>query len=218
VHDTGIGIEAGDQKAIFSEFRRLESGMKHAAGLGLGLSIVDRIAKVLNHKVRMRSFPNRGTLFSVEIPVTAPALVGSGEPRSAAKHPGQKLEGLSVLSIDNDYSILEGMTLLLSQWGCDVHTAPDSETACATIAQSGRTPDIVLADYHLARETGIDAIHEIWTRFGNDIPCVLVTADRRPSLRTQAEREGIAILNKPVRPAGLRAVLSSGRVKRQAAE
>ncbi|MGI9399799.1 MAG: hybrid sensor histidine kinase/response regulator, partial [Rhizobiaceae bacterium] len=218
VIDTGIGIEEDEKEIAFSEFRRLERGIKHASGLGLGLSIVERIARLLGHEVEIHSTPDQGTRISVIVERAQPVAVASIETRMTAKHPGQKLEGLTVLSIDNDPSILDGMRLLLSQWGCEVHTAADSQEACDTIVQSGRIPEIVLADYHLSHQTGIEAIHEIWTKFGSEIPAVLVTADRTPSLRARAEREGIAVLNKPVRPASLRAILSASKIKRDAAE
>ncbi|MEM7463638.1 MAG: ATP-binding protein [Pseudomonadota bacterium] len=218
VIDTGIGIDEADRHKIFTEFGRLESGIKHASGLGLGLSIVERIATLLGHEVQIHSSPNRGTRITVTVKRTHALAVESIETKMAAKHPSQRLAGLAVLSIDNDPTILDGMRLLLTQWGCEVYTAADSAEACEAIVNSGRMPDIILADFHLSQETGIEAIHTLWTRFGNEIPAVLVTADRTPSMRARAEREGISVLNKPVRPASLRAILSASKVKRDAAE
>jgi Na+/proline symporter/signal transduction histidine kinase len=234
VHDTGIGIDESDRAHIFTEFHRLKSGSKYAPGLGLGLSIVDRIARVLDHPVTLNSVAGKGTCFSMSVPLTKvrpQATPDSGDERI---NPGQNLDGLVVLSIDNEIDILEGMNALLSQWGCRVHTATDSQTAIEALSAISRRPDILLADYHLEAETGIEAIERVraWLRTNDrevmrsrgrpaeqpPFPCVLVTADRSPALRSLAEQKDVAVLNKPVRPAALRAVLSRGNVRRRAVE
>lgn len=215
VHDTGIGIGEADRPKIFGEFKRLESGIKHASGLGLGLSIVDRIARVLDHTVELRSEPGRGTSFTVRVPRVAAGLMTAERVHEAGLASGQQLEGSSALCIDNDASILDGMAALLSHWGCQVHVASDTATALAVL---DGPPDFVLADYHLEQETGIDAIHAIWKRHGGDVPCILVTADRSASVKASAEQEGIIVLNKPIRPAVLRAALTATRTRRAAAE
>ena len=124
VVDTGIGIPSAKFRTVFKEFARLDEGVRAATGLGLGLSIVDRIARVLNHPVHLNSRPGRGTDFRVEIPREArPALAPATEARAVSSVPGFRLDGLTVLCIDNETSILEGMNLLLGGWGCDVRTA-----------------------------------------------------------------------------------------------
>lgn len=218
VLDTGIGIAEADHRSIFTEFRRLQGGAKQAPGLGLGLSIVERIAQVLGHKVSLKSVPGKGTRFIVTVPATAEQPETLAKVQESSRAAGQRLEGLMVLCIDNDASILQGMAGLLGQWGCVVHTAPDTDGALAAISAIGTKPDIVLADYHLESGTGIEAISAIRSRHGEMIPCVLVTADRSPSVKAEADRMGVAILNKPVRPAGLRSVLSLGQSRREAAE
>lgn len=217
VHDTGIGIDQENHKAIFTEFRRLESGSRHAGGLGLGLSIVDRISKVLDHRVWLHSVSEKGTSFYIEAPKVAARTTAEGGNRDRAALPYHRLEGTLVLCIDNDPNILAGMHALLTQWSCDVHTAQDTESAMKQISRIGKAPDVVLADYHLESETGIDAIQTIRKALGTDISFALITADRTPSLRSAAEAQGITLLNKPVRPAALRAVLTAGNA-RQAAE
>ena len=131
-------------------------------------------------------------------------------PAVGARFAGQRLEGMVVLCIDNEHAILEGMAALLGEWGCEVETALDKDGALAAIAALGRNPDIVLADYHLESGTGIEAIEAIRARHGN-IPCVLVTADRSTAVKAAADAQGIAMLHKPVRPAGLRLCFRSGR-------
>jgi signal transduction histidine kinase/CheY-like chemotaxis protein len=217
VLDTGIGIAEADQRSIFTEFRRLHSGAKQAPGLGLGLSIVERISQVLGHSVSLRSTPGRGTRFCIDVPRVAKQAEPVARPAQGAKFAGQRLEGMVVLCIDNDITILEGMAALLGQWGCEVKTALDKDGALAAIAALGRSPDIVLADYHLEPGTGIEAIEAIRAGHGN-IACVLVTADRSAAVKAAADQQGIAMLHKPVRPAGLRSVLSLGQARRDAAE
>lgn len=217
VIDTGIGIEEKDIGEIFTEFHRLKDGEKHAFGLGLGLSIVERISKLLGHKVELESLPGAGTRFAVCVPVAA-ARSDTVRQVPANRGGGQKLEGLSVLCIDNEPSILEGMAGLLTQWGCSAHTALSSEQAIDVVRQMPSVPDMVLADYHLQDETGIEAVRKLRATFGEELACVLVTADRTPAVRSLAEEEDMPVLHKPVRPAALRAMLSSGKVRRVAAE
>jgi Na+/proline symporter/signal transduction histidine kinase/ActR/RegA family two-component response regulator len=207
VYDTGIGIPQSKFKAVFKEFSRLDEGARTSAGLGLGLSIVDRIGRVLNHPVELQSTIGKGTVFRVRVPIdrsaTAPQPAGM---TVAAPSQILKLERLSVLCIDNEQSILDGMRLLLSGWGCVVETATGTEQVQALIA-SGKVFSVVIADYHLDKGTGIEAIASIRAKLG-PLPAILITADRTAEVRAQAEREGISLLNKPIRPAALRAALS----------
>lgn len=218
VHDTGIGIARSDRESVFTEFRRLQGGARHAPGLGLGLSIVERISKLLGHEVRLVSSPGKGTCFSLDVPRAERQETPASEPGAASAASRASLDGTSVLCIDNDPSILEGMAGLLGQWGCRVHTALDTNGALQAIDAMAHGPDIVLADYHLETETGIAAIAKIRNAIDADTPCVLITADRTRSLRAEAEELGITVLHKPVRPAALRSVLSLGTARRDAAE
>lgn len=218
VLDTGIGIAEDDWPEIFVEFKRLKAGEKQAYGLGLGLSIVERISKVLGHQVEMRSHAGEGARFSVTVPRAAAQSTAKAADADRRPTGLQKLEGLKVLCIDNDTTILEGMSALLTQWGCEVHVAESMDAALEAVGKMERLPDMILADYHLQDETGIDAVRAINEAHGAKIPSVLVTADRTASVKSLAESDGMTVLNKPVRPAALRAVLSSGRTKREAAE
>jgi Na+/proline symporter/signal transduction histidine kinase/CheY-like chemotaxis protein len=217
VADTGIGMEKSDLERIFSEFLRLDSGKKHAQGLGLGLSIVQRIASVLDHSVAVVSQPGRGTRFAVALP-RGQRRPGRNPARVDAAAGAARFDRRLVLCVDNQPAILDGMVRLLSQWGCTVRTAIDGKSALAVLRKARRAPDVILADYHLDRETGIDVVRSIRDRYGAAIPAVLVTADRSPMLRAEAENRRVAVLNKPVKPAALRAVLASLQPAREAAE
>ena len=216
VLDSGIGIPTSKFRTVFKEFARLDEGAKTASGLGLGLSIVDRISRVLNHAVDLQSKPGAGTRFRVTMPIdrttgavktAATASVGTAEP----------LHGLRVLCIDNEAQIVEGMKLLLEGWGCTVTTALSLAAWQADPTNLAQHPDAIIADYHLDKATGIDAIRAIRDHFAIAIPALLVTADRSPEVRAAAERDSVALQNKPVRPASMRAWLTQLSVSMKAA-
>ncbi|MGE3158027.1 MAG: NahK/ErcS family hybrid sensor histidine kinase/response regulator, partial [Xanthobacteraceae bacterium] len=216
VYDTGLGIPHGKKSAIFKEFHRLNDGAKVARGLGLGLSIVERIARVLEHKITVTSILGRGSSFAVDVPV-APALPSSRQPRIVRDADRVQLSGIVVLCIDNDLAILDGMETLLGGWGCRVLKAADMASAAAAIVEAKASPDGLLVDYHLDQGNGIEAIVELRRRFGPDLTAILITADRSPRVREEARAHGVQVLNKPVRPAALRALLTQWRVQRVAA-
>ena len=216
VHDTGLGIPQSKQRVIFEEFHRLDNGAKVARGLGLGLSIVDRIARVLDHRIDLRSSVGRGSRFSVSVPVAPPMASSPEAPKQARVDPSQ-LAGVTVLCIDNEPKILDGMETLLGGWGCRVFKAADLDGAIRALDEADVVPHGLLVDYHLDEGTGIEAITELRRGFGSDLPAILITADRTPEVREEARVRDIQLLNKPVRPAALRALLAQWRVQRSAA-
>jgi Na+/proline symporter/signal transduction histidine kinase len=216
VYDTGLGIPASKKRAIFQEFHRLDRGAKVARGLGLGLSIVERIARVLDHKIAVTSAVGRGSHFSVEVPLAA-ATPASQHHRVAREIDRVPLSGITVLCIDNDLAILDGMETLLDGWGCRVLKAPDLKAAIAVVAAARASPDGLLVDYHLDDGNGIAAIAELRRRFGADLTAILITADRSPHVREEARASGVQLLNKPIKPAALRALLTQWRMQRVAA-
>ncbi|KAA5597234.1 PAS domain-containing hybrid sensor histidine kinase/response regulator [Blastochloris sulfoviridis] len=218
VHDTGLGIPAAQQKLIFKEFQRLEPGARAARGLGLGLSIVERLAAVLQHRIHLRSAAGEGSTFTVELPrVASLPDLALASPQIAA--PTQApLAGMSVLALDNEPAILDGMAALLSNWGCQVATATSLEMARTALREAMPTPDVLLVDYHLDQGNGLDAVVVLRWRLGAETPAVLITADRSPALREEAREKNVQLLNKPVNPAALRALLARWRMARRAAE
>ena len=214
VLDTGIGIAGDKLNAVFREFTRLDEGAREAAGLGLGLSIVDRIARVLRLEIRIFSNPGKGTRFSVIMPIeTATALRSEVVAKPAQRSPAT-LSGLRVLCIDNDIRIVEGMRLLLEAWGCRVATSSGVGHADAI---EGR-PDLVVADYHLDGETGLSVIARLRAAYGESLPAVLVTAARSSEVRAAAAEMDVPVLNKPLKPAALRSLLARIRPTATAAE
>ena len=216
VYDTGLGIPASQRQVIFQEFHRLDQGAKIARGLGLGLSIVERIARVLNHKVEVNSTVDRGSHFSIDVPLAS--SVPLSEPRrTAAVIDRGQLNGVEVVCVDNDAAILNGMEMVLTGWGCRVLKAADLATAVASIDEAGFMPRVLLIDYHLDEGNGIQAITELRKRYGADLTAILITADRSPDVREEARAHGALLLNKPVKPAALRALITQVRIKRPVA-
>ncbi|HMO27777.1 PAS domain-containing hybrid sensor histidine kinase/response regulator [Enterovirga sp.] len=208
VWDTGLGIRPEQRKAIFREFERLPEGAREARGLGLGLSIVDRIAKALNVGVGLRSAPERGSAFSVELPRTE--IAEREERLQASRRPATPLVDLSVLAIDNEPAVRDGMLSLLCGWGCEVVTAGSLDEAMVALERGAR-PNVLIADYHLDEGDGLAAVAAIRAHLGRDLPAILITADRSPELAEAAEAARVSVLNKPLKPAALRALL--GRVQ-----
>lgn len=211
VWDQGAGIAADKLPSIFGEFVRLsEHSSMCDKGMGLGLAIVHRLARALQHRLYVRSIPDHGSCFAIDIPYGRPAAVQFDAPHDdapSASHPVQTGDALLLL-IDNDPAILEGMVTLLKDWGYQTLAAGSAETALTLLDAHRLTPDAILADYHLDDgATGSDAIRRICQHLGQNIPAALITADRSAEVRQEAETAGWAWLGKPVRPARLRALL-----------
>ncbi|MBN8941593.1 MAG: PAS-domain containing protein [Rhizobiales bacterium] len=217
VHDTGPGIPQSKQRIIFHEFQRLEQGSKTARGLGLGLSIVERIARVLDHKLTVRSRLGKGSTFAVETPI-APALPAVAAGPAPAPLRAAPLDGLVVLAIDNEPKILEGMRALLSGWGCRTLIASGWRAAHDQLNETLAIPDVLIVDYHLDEGNGLDVVMQLRWRFGATLPAILITADRSPEVRDRAQDKNVHLLHKPLKPAALRALLAQWRVQKQAAE
>ena len=219
VLDSGIGIPASKFRTVFKEFARLDEGARTAPGLGLGLSIVDRISRVLSHPVELQSTPGRGTSFKVRVPIDAAASRHVADKPAAVPASDEPLKGLRVLCVDNEPKILDGMRLLLSGWGCAVTLAESVAAVEALVASGAPAFDAVIADYHLDDGTGIAAIAKLRAALAREVPALLVTADRTPDVRAEAERDNILVQNKPVRPASMRAWLTQlSTTQREAAE
>ena len=219
IYDTGVGIPILKRGEIFKEFHRLEQGARIARGLGLGLSIVKRLAHVLNHGIALDSNRSGGSFFSVTVPV-AKAINHTAVVTSATPLAKAPMSGTLIVCIENDPAILDGMKTLLQAWGSDVVAVPDPEAAMEAIAEiqaSGRRLTGILVDYHLDRGNGIAAIRAIRGRFGKEIPAILITADRSPHVRSAARQDRIAVQNKPVKPASLRALLGQWRSQQMVA-
>jgi signal transduction histidine kinase len=216
VYDTGVGIPVVKRGEIFKEFHRLEQGARIARGLGLGLSIVERLARVLSHRVAIDANAAGGSVFSVTVP-TASAINHTAAVTTATPLSHTTISGAQIVVVENDPAILDGMKTLLKAWDAEVIAATDPEAAVEAIETAGGRVTGLLVDYHLDRGNGVAAIRDIRRRFGEDIPAILITADRSPHVRAAAREEKIAVLNKPVKPASLRALLGQWRIHQMVA-
>lgn len=210
VKDNGPGIAPDKQVIIFDEFVRLQpedEAPREERGLGLGLAIVDRIARMLDLPVGLASAPGRGSTFSVTVP-RVPAVVAAPVAAPALQPTLAIVSESFVLCIDNEARVREAMATLLGGWGCRVSVAATHAEALEQVARAGRLPDLVLADLHLDEGLDglevVDALRQAWSRA---VPAALITADRDPTLRLRARARNVELLHKPVKPASLRALL-----------
>ena len=206
VWDRGPGIPLDKQKVIFEEFKRLDSHRTRAEqGLGLGLAIADGLCRVLEHPLQLRSWPQRGTVFSVSVPLARQA---EPEAPTAPEPAAVGSQTFRVLCIDNEDSILLGMHSLLSRWGMQVWTARNQQE-CAQLLDEGVAPQLALVDYHLDEgETGTALMIWLRQRLGEQLPGVIISADARSELIAEIHAAGLDYLSKPVKPAALRALLN----------
>jgi PAS domain S-box-containing protein len=214
VWDTGPGIPAHHLGQIFDEFRRFDvpdarSEIGGERGLGLGLSICQRIARILGHPLQVRSRVGRGSVFSIRVPRAdaVPAAASVAPPVALAS---DALAGLRVLCVDNDPEILDGMRALLSRWGAVALTAATVDQALTHFEDRAMEIDVMLVDYHLHdRLDGLGVIAELRRRAQRDLPAALLTGDGSDNLKHAAREYGCAVLTKPVKPASLRAWLGA---------
>ena len=206
--DSGIGIDKGQQSLIFNEFSRLEPGARIASGLGLGLSIVQRICSALNLQLEVESNVGKGSRFSIYARAATEKPTPYKERESPAREiNNEQFADMQILCVDNELDILDAMQALLSGWGCDVRTAKSLKAISQSSMLEGWIPDIVLMDYHLDQTSGLDAIQWLRQTIGGHLPAVLITADRTPQVRELAAERDITVLPKPVKPAALRALI-----------
>jgi len=206
VIDSGAGIPEAEREHIFREFYQL-ANPEHdrSKGLGLGLAIVQRLARLLDHPLEVASRAGRGSRFSLIVmrgaacstPVLAEAIE-TGIPRNAL-----------VSLIDDDALAREAMRGLISSWGCEVVSAASAAEAALKLAPYRRMPDLIVSDYRLADgATGVQAIAQLRSVFGAQIPACLVTGDTSSDVMREIESAGFHTLTKPVAPLRLRALVS----------
>jgi signal transduction histidine kinase len=200
VFDTGIGIEASQHGAVFREFHQLGNPERdRAKGLGLGLAIVDGLARALGHRLSLDSRAGRGSVFRLTVPLAAadmPLTPLAAEPRAA-----QRLD-LRVLVVDDDESVRSSMLHLLRDWGCECEAVETIEDALALVGHWA--PEVVISDYRLRNHrTGVEVIAALRARLGQALPALLITGDTAPQRLRQAANSGLPLLHKPVSPSRL---------------
>jgi signal transduction histidine kinase/FixJ family two-component response regulator len=209
VWDTGVGIPADQHEKIFGEFYRLGEPVRdHRASLGLGLAIVDRACRLLNHRVDVKSVPGKGSVFAVTVPMV-PAQEKIPAPAVAARAPVDRSTGKLVVVIDNDPLVLDGMGGILRRWGCHVITAATADQAIEALTEYGQPPDLIISDYHLSDgRTGLEAIEHLRSALSLPVPAFLISGDTTPDSSREAKAKGCHLLHKPVDPMALRAMFN----------
>lgn len=208
VSDTGPGIPESQRLDIFREFRQCAApGMPgRSAGIGLGLAIVQRLARLLGHALDVRSTEGRGSTFAVEVPLAEEFLPSHEEEEHDDDAPD--LTGATVVVVDDDPDIQDALTLLLGEWGCEAVVAPTAQVALERMAQMQRRPDVILADLHLRQGlSGIDAVAQLRQRLGVPIPAFVFTGDTGAAGTVAEDAPDLRILRKPLAPVRLRALL-----------
>jgi len=206
VWDSGPGIPADQHRAIFREFHQLAAPRaRDRQGVGLGLAIVERIVSRLGHEVEVRSWLGQGSCFAVRVPLGQAGPVQ--RPVALSPMPMSTLAERQALVIDNEPSILASMQSLLEGWGMRCALAFDAEEA---VAVSSSPPDVLLVDLHLdgglTGDVLIERLREQWRC--PRLPAVVVTAERGAPWLQRLREAGLPVLNKPLKPGKLRAVLN----------
>lgn len=209
VWDTGPGIPPDQQPNIFSEFYRLEQAERdHGGGLGLGLAIVDRLCRLLDHPIELKSVSGKGSCFAVAVPVVAPADRVAA-PQVAPAPRAIAADNKLIVVIDDDPLVLDGMGSLIKSWGCGVVTGSNESAVLDGLSRCGAPPDAIISDYRLRNgKTGIEAIARLREAVAAPIPAFLMSGDTDLDVVRQAEASGLALLHKPIEPAALRAMLA----------
>ena len=213
IWDTGTGIARQDLDAIFDEYHQLDNAARERArGLGLGLAIVQSLGRLLGHRIHVRSWPERGSVFSIEVRrpdgrSTAPKVARrrDGDARIDVVH-----RTGAILLVEDDPEIRDLLALVLSADGHRVAAAADGAAALALVADTFARPDLILADYNLpGGMTGLDVATEILAKLRRRVPVVILTGDiSTDALRAIGNRDCLT-LNKPVQAETLLGILQS---------
>lgn len=209
VWDSGIGIAEERLEEIFQEFKRGDvQRPDQDRGLGLGLAIVEKIAGILGHRIHVRSWPGKGSMFAIDVPLSASApkpvpCVDMSEPML------ERLRGARIWVLDNDAAICAGMRTLLEGWGCRVITALSEQDLARQVGSDHAEVDLLIADYHLDNDqNGVDAVARINASRSSAIPAMLITANYSNELKQQIRERGHTLMHKPVRPMKLKIAMS----------
>jgi signal transduction histidine kinase/CheY-like chemotaxis protein len=209
VCDSGEGIPEDQQSNIFQEFYQLDSAKPdRRAGLGLGLSIVDRLGRLLEHPVELWSRPGKGSRFSISVPLAAGRPEAEDALPTAAPET-DRVTGSLIVVIDDDALVLDGMRGILQNWGARVVTATSDAPVLKQLAGKGDQPDLIISDYRLGDgQSGIEVIARLRSVLGAAIPAFLISGDTGPERLREARASGHLLLHKPVAPMALRTAVN----------
>ena len=209
VRDNGIGIPPAEQQNVFREFVQLaNSARDRSKGLGLGLAIVDRLARLLHHSLTLRSAPGRGSTFAVTVPRmfgVEELLAEQGNASVAAMPRLDRMENLQVLVADDDMLVRISTAGILESWGCQVLVAGDLQESKELCSKAQL--DMVICDYRLPDGDGLMLADYIKAHYEIQPAFILVSGDTAPEIQQAATERGLHLMHKPVRPAKLRSLV-----------
>jgi two-component system CheB/CheR fusion protein len=204
IWDTGVGIRNEELPAIFDEYHQLDNAARERSrGLGLGLSIVQRLADLLSHPVRVRSQPGKGSVFAIDIslsPGAAALQVKDRQPTFDETITEAVQRTGAVLIIEDDPRVCDLLDLLLKDQGCHTATAPDGIAALDLVARGKIRPDLILTDYNLPKGlNGLQVVEKLRAQLHRRIPVIVLTGDISTSTLRDIARHDCVQLNRPVR-------------------
>jgi two-component system CheB/CheR fusion protein len=208
IWDTGIGIPVAELQTIFEEYHQIGNvARERSLGLGLGLSIVQRLADLLVHRVRVRSQHGKGSVFAIEVrrpsggPASRPEPARSGQENGRAKGgPHESLHTSTILAVEDDPEVRDLLELFLADEGHRPVTAADGPTALHMVARGGVRPDLVLADYNLpGGMNGLQFADRLRETVGGAVPIMILTGDISTDTLREVSRRNCVLLNKPVK-------------------
>jgi two-component system, sensor histidine kinase len=199
VADTGIGIPRDQIPFIFDEFFQVGVATNTTRdGYGLGLSIVQRILKLLRLRMDVQSTVGRGSVFAVELPLAAPQLEGAVDTPSTAERNLPKAGAARVLLVEDHPGVLKATELLLALEGYTVVSSLSRAEAMEHIAEDPNV-DLLITDYHLSgAETGVEVISAVRSALQRDLPVVLVTGDTSAAVRKLRSDPTLRLASKPI--------------------
>jgi len=208
VWDTGPGIAPQKQAEIFEEFRRFDTpDSSGERGLGLGLAIADRTARLLGHRLSLRSRQGHGSVFGIAVPLGDRAAI-LPPPKARMQGP-DRVAGSVIMCVENEPAVLSAIQALLNDWGCEVLAMRDRSSALSCVKGNGGAPDLLLVDYHLdGGVSGITVAEELQSLWGGEVPSIIITADHTLAAKRAAAVQGYQVLGKPLKPAALRALMN----------
>jgi CheY-like chemotaxis protein len=201
VVDTGLGIPPAMRAKIFDEFIQIRSPLAkdRNVGMGLGLSIARRLSGILGTRIRLHTHENLGSVFAFKLNVkrallNPPANAEGGVVDTAL----ESIDGALIVVIDDDPKICEASKTMLEIYGAEVIVAESSDSAIQQMVFSSRMPDLILSDYRLGSETGLQCVDRIRSEFNEEIPAVIITGDTAPDELKLLKDGGMTVLYKPV--------------------
>ena len=206
--DNGPGIGLADQQTIFKEFERLEQ-TQDKSGLGLGLAICERIAKLLHVDIAVKSTLGKGTCFSVTLPRSTEKIAPIATVETSSQNKStSEFFNLPILLVDNEAIMLKAIQSQLQEWGCKVLAVKDEKNLTTSLANQHFIPTIIISDYHLDNDdNGVDLIQRTLSKQAWQAPCIICSADPSEQVREHTNSAQFYFMRKPIKALALKKLM-----------